>query len=274
MLLEPFNWNNCIAMLNTLYPPVTSSPAYQLAPNKLEEQRKMFLRYMHEVKENGSKVLIRLIDKEKRDGDPNGWGAVARTVEEYVRVACASIEKLSSAGITDGLAEGKISRRKVDSGVSFGSSNKSVRPETRDGSALSRDKTKSPPAIFPATSRNPSTTPSSRGGSTLERIARELRRMGRRNKLVVEEIINKPEELVEKSESPLSSQTKLSRSRSFRRMKSFGALGELRSANASTVSVANTASIGRSTGDAPSFDKYEMLQQRLRYEARNARKDS
>ena len=275
MSLEPFNKHNCVAMLNTLYPPVISTPpTSKLTPAVLKSQRDGFFRYIRAVEQNGSKVLNNLMLQGKRPGDSDGWGAVASTIDGYLRVACTSIAEFSEIGTAEQFAgsEEKLSRRKVDSGVSFGSSKQSARPETRDGSALMRDKAGSPPTVSSSTFRSPSVASSK--GSTLERIARELRRMGRRNKVDVEEIIVKPAHQVEGSDSPSSSQMKLSRSRSLRRMKSFGALGELRSANASTVSVANTAGHNRKTSEAPSFDKHEMQRQRLLYEARTSRKES
>ena len=275
MSLEPFNKHNCVAMLNTLYPPIISTPpTSKLTPAVLKSQRDGFFRYIRAVERNGSKVLDNLMLQGKRPGDSDGWGAVANTIDGYLRVACASIVEFGEIGTADQItgSEEKMSRRKVDSGVSFGSNKHTPRPETRDGSALTREKTNSPPVGSSSAFRSPSVA-SSRG-STLERIARELRRMGRRNKVDVEEIIVKSADQADSSDSPSSSQTKLSRSKSLRRMKSFGALGELRSANASTVSVANTAGHNRKASEAPSFDKHEMQRQRMLYEARNSRKES
>lgn len=274
MSLEPFNKHNCVAMLNTLYPPVISTPpTSKLTPAVLKSQRDGFFRYIQAVERNGSRVLNNLMLQGKRPGDSDGWGAVADTIDGYLRVACASIEEFSETGAAGQFAspEEKNCRRKVDSGVSFASSKRASRPETRDGSALTREKTKSPPTV-PSSFRSPSVA--STKGTTLERIARELRRMGRRNKTDVEEITTKTIDQSEKSDSPSSSQTKLSRSKSLRKLKSFGALGELRSANASTVSVADTAGHSRKASEAPSFDKHEMQRQRMLYEARTSRKES
>ena len=275
MSLEPFNKHNCVAMLNTLYPPVISTPpTSKLTPAVLKSQRDGFFRYIQAVERNGSRVLNNLMLQGKRPGDSDGWGAVADTIDGYLRVACASIEEFSETGTAGQFAspEEKNCRRKVDSGVSFASSKRASRPETRDGSALTREKTKSPPTVPSSRFRSPSVASSK--GTTLERIARELRRMGRRNKADVEETMTKPVDRSEKSDSPSSSQTKLSRSKSLRRLKSFGALGELRSANASTVSVGDTAGHGRKTSEAPSFDKDEMQRQRMLYEARTTRNES
>lgn len=274
MSLEPFNKHNCVAMLNTLYPPVISTPpTSKLTPAVLKSQRDGFFRYIQAVERNGSRVLNNLMLQGKRPGDSDGWGAVADTIDGYLRVACASIEEFSETGAAGQLAspEEKNCRRKVDSGVSFASSKRASRPETRDGSALTREKTKSPPTV-PSSFRSPSVASSK--GTTLERIARELRRMGRRNKTDAEEITTRTIDQAEKSDSPSSSQTKLSRSKSLRKLKSFGALGELRSANASTVSVADTTGHSRKASEAPSFDKHEMQRQRMLYEARTSRKES
>ncbi|KAI9712361.1 MAG: hypothetical protein M1820_001574 [Bogoriella megaspora] len=184
--LQPFNKHNCIAMLNTLYPPVminTSTPTTHLTPTVLQQQRDGWFKYIQAVEGKGPKVLQNLAEQGKRPGDANGWSALRHTLDSYLRTAssviteCSDINSLNSftalspTSSTDA-ETGKKRGRKADSGVSFTSnnSNETHRPSTSGSSGSSKltsITTPSPTTAMPAVSR----------GSTIERLAREIFRI-------------------------------------------------------------------------------------------------
>ena len=183
MRLEPFNKANCIAMLNTLYPPTTAAhPTRHLTSTVLSSQRAAFFRYITGVEKNGKNILSNVEKQGQREGDDNGWAAVRDIVDKYLRTANTIIEEcVDVLGPEYFEAEAEAFRRnerRADSGVSF---NTGDRPSTRESNVskprASTDKPlpKSPPRA--------ETAPLAvkKRGSTLERIARELRNLRNRN---------------------------------------------------------------------------------------------
>ncbi|KAI9816555.1 MAG: hypothetical protein M1827_001687 [Pycnora praestabilis] len=251
MSLLPFSKPNCIAMLNTLYPPSTATqPTPQLTSTILHSQRQGFFRYIQGVEKNGPKILDNLMEQGRRPdrGDENGWIGVRETLDSYLRTANGVIDECSEVAGVDNLIseteEQKRKGRKVDSGVSFATGD---RPSTSSSSSNSNNSTKDKP-LPPS----PVTTPS-KSGSTLEKIAREIRKM--RSRRQVDEIVKKEEKAKVKS---------------LKKMKSASALGDLRQKNSSATSIAGV-SIGAQT---PAFDMDEMRRERLLYEARANRAGS
>lgn len=186
MRLEPFNKANCIAMLNTLYPPTTvSAPTRQLTVAVLTSQRSGFFRYITAVEKNGKSILTTLENQGQRPGDTNGWPAVRDIVDKYLRTSGAVIEEcveVNGLEYFEPEAEAfRRSERRADSGVSFSSGD---RPSTGDSGStkprLSLDKPlpKSPPS---AAETEPLPPTFKRKGTRLERIARELRNLRNRN---------------------------------------------------------------------------------------------
>ncbi|MCJ1282873.1 hypothetical protein MMC26_002199 [Xylographa opegraphella] len=185
MRLAPFSKPNCIAMLNTLYPPTpTFPPTPQLTPTILSSQRNAFFRYIQAVERAGKGVLVNLEQQSRRPHEPNGWPVVRDIVDKYLRTANAVIDDcvaVASAADLD-LPAGKPGRR-ADSGVSFASSD---RPSTSTGhtsgsgggGGLNTDK---PLPASPRLQQACPPTPSKTRGSTLERIAREIRRIKTRS---------------------------------------------------------------------------------------------
>ncbi|MCJ1289125.1 hypothetical protein MMC34_000657 [Xylographa carneopallida] len=188
MRLVPFSKPNCIAMLNTLYPPTpTFPPTPQLTPTILTSQRNAFFRYIQAVERNGKGVLANLEQQSRRPHEPNGWPVVREIVDKYLRTANTVIDECGAVHTAEDLdpaAGGKPGRR-ADSGVSFASTD---RPSTSTGrSSLNTDKP------LPASPRQQQQqqqpqqqppcppTPSKSRGSTLERIAREIRRIKARS---------------------------------------------------------------------------------------------
>ncbi|KAL2223169.1 hypothetical protein M432DRAFT_40244 [Thermoascus aurantiacus ATCC 26904] len=171
MLLEPYNKANCLAMLNTLFPPVTSAtvqPTAQLTPKILQSHRDGFWRYISAFETNGRQILDKLIKQGAREGEETGWPSVRDVLDKYLRKANAIIDECFEVNGPDSLEEDFQSRghkgRKVDSGISFGSTDRP--PATSSGNSNG-------PALDKPLPPSPSTK-----SSTLERIAREIRKMG------------------------------------------------------------------------------------------------
>ncbi|MCJ1402197.1 hypothetical protein MMC11_005417 [Xylographa trunciseda] len=210
MRLSPFSKPNCIAMLNTLYPPAPSlPPTPQLTPTILTSQRNAFFRYIQAVERNGKAVLANLENQSRRPNEPNGWPVVREIVDKYLRTANTVIDEcvaVKSAADLEPASE--RSGRRADSGVSFASND---RPSTSTGrSSLNTDKP------LPASPRQPPCppTPSKTRGSTLERIAREIRRIKSRS------AENRAKDDVEGNAA-----AGLDKKRSLKKMKSTSALG-------------------------------------------------
>jgi hypothetical protein len=92
MALTPFNKHNCHAMLNTLYPPVeVSQPTSKLTIQMLKAQREGFFNYIRTVERQGPMCLQTLMQQGAKPGDPNGWPAVKRTLNNYLRLANSMI---------------------------------------------------------------------------------------------------------------------------------------------------------------------------------------
>ncbi|KZF21796.1 hypothetical protein L228DRAFT_278060 [Xylona heveae TC161] len=236
MSLEPFNKHNCVAMLNTLYPPSSNSqPTSQLTPTVLNSQRGGFFRYIQGVEKNGPKILETLMQQGRRPGEANGWPAVRDTLDMYLRTTNGVIEECSEVSGVEVFApeetDEKRKGRKVDSGVSFATDD---RPST-SSSYSGRDKPLPP---------SPPIHGSPKGGSTLEKIAREFRKMKSRNKA----------EDAAKDERP--------KSRGLRSMKSIGTLSDLKERNMSSPSFASS-----SNRQPPAFDVEAMQRQRMMWEA-------
>ncbi|KAL8945095.1 MAG: hypothetical protein Q9211_000368 [Gyalolechia sp. 1 TL-2023] len=165
MRLEPFSKANSIAMLNTLYPPTNSAPpTRQLTSAILETQRSTFFRYITAVEKNGKQVLKNLELQGKGPNDDNGWTAVRESVDKYLRTANGVIEECGEVTGPDTLdpnsQEYRRSERRADSGVSFGIA--------------------FPPTVYPPQPINAPPSPKKKG-TTLEKIARELRNLRARS---------------------------------------------------------------------------------------------
>ncbi|KAF2230214.1 hypothetical protein EV356DRAFT_454251, partial [Viridothelium virens] len=124
--LPPFNKFNCVAMLNTLYPPVvTAQPTTQLTPTVLAQQRDGWFRYITAVETNGAVVLANLTNQGRRPGDENGWPALRSSLDMYLRTAtvviaeCTDVPSLQQ--FSNGPQQSRAAKRgrKADSGVSF-----------------------------------------------------------------------------------------------------------------------------------------------------------
>lgn len=227
MRLEPFSKANSIAMLNTLYPPTTAiPPTRQLTAHILESQRNAFFRYIQAVERNGKGVLKNLELQGQRKDDENGWAVVREAVDKYLRTSNGVIEEcleVTGPGHFDPESEAnRRNDRRADSGVSFATGD---RPSTSGSSGgrsnISADKPLpvSPPRTAPP-ARSPASAPSTpkKRGTTLEKIAREIRNLRSRND--VKEISS--------NYNSNSTGTKELKGRSLKKMKSTSSIGGLK----------------------------------------------
>ena len=239
MRLEPFSKANSIAMLNTLYPPAAvSPPTRQLTTHILASQRSAFFRYITGVEQNGKGILKNLEHQGQRPGDANGWAVVRDIVDKYLRTANGVIEECLE--VTDpeyfslDAETYRRNERRADSGVSFATGD---RPST---SSSIQSRTGPPPVnkplpLSPHRQKPPQMTShtSKKRGTTLERIARELRNLRNRND-VKEISLNSHRantDLGAINNSSANSSKESSKSRGLRKMKSTSSINTARKPN-------------------------------------------
>jgi hypothetical protein len=162
-------------MLNTLFPPVTTAtvqPTSQLTPKILQSQRDGFWRYISAVETNGKHVLNKVIQQGAREGDETGWPLVRDALDKYLRLANAMIGECAEVNGRESLEDDSSYRthkgRKVDSGISFSSAERPALINTSYNMTAVLDKPLPPSPTFSKKSSS----------STLERIAKEFRKMG------------------------------------------------------------------------------------------------
>lgn len=193
MRLEPFSKANSLAMLNTLYPPDTMlPPTRQLTTTILTSQRNAFFRYVKAVEKNGKDILKNLEHQGERPGDANGWAVVREIVDKYLRTANGIIEECQEITGPNSLdptsSEYHRAERRTDSGISFATAD---RPSTSSSNGSrnnsipsnnSRTNSLKPLPECPSTElpHLPTSSPKKRG-TTLEKIAREIRNLRARN---------------------------------------------------------------------------------------------
>ena len=307
--LVPFNKSNCIAMLNTLYPPTGLQTAHfvqptaQLTPTILSTQRNGFFRYITAVEKNGTAVLASLMDQHKRADDETGWTVLQETVDRYLRMANAVIDECHEVGGRDGsgarspavasfgsTADDDGPRRKFGSGTSFTSSNDSsnrnsgqshhTRPSTSSSVSLhSRATSKDKP--LPDRPALDDAGPSKPAGSTLERIARELRKMKSRGDLKDANRSRPSTTVAARSPdvdmadaapppTPPGRDRKLLPKMSLRRMRSNSALRERDINTPPSVPASRDGPAGEVP--VPAFDVDEMRRRRMLWEAQQKKK--
>jgi hypothetical protein len=260
-------------MLNTLYPPVMATqPTAKLKEETLMSQREGYFKYIQTVEKRGVKCLQTLMNQGAKDDEPNGWAAVKRTLDQYLILSNSIIKECWDVNAipyddaviqpqalkthsTEATETTKRNGRKVDSGFSFSSNG----THSKNASTSSNKSTYSQPPT-------PS-TPVGRSGSTLERIARELRKIRPKSRIEVTEMIpQRTDEELQKENSlyPPASQKSKGVSR-LRKMRSLGSLNDLKHNNSSAASLKSVGGVG-----GPSFDPYEMKRQREAFERRAA----
>ena len=99
----PFNKNNCVAMLNTLFPPqISTQPTSNYTLATLTDQKNLrdsLFKYIQSVEKSGPQALETLMQQGKATGDRNGWVAVAKTLDMYLQLANGIIRE--SAEVID-----------------------------------------------------------------------------------------------------------------------------------------------------------------------------
>ena len=216
MRLEPFSKANSIAMLNTLYPPsMSTAPTRQITIHILNSQRSAFFRYIQGVEKNGKAILKNLEQQGQRLNDANGWIVVRDVVDKYLRAANGVIEEcleVSGPEYFDPEIEAhRRSDRRADSGVSFAPGE---RPSTSSSTGSKSNfpmKDKPLPASLAHSGSPVPPTPKKRG-TTLEKIAREIRNLRSRSD-------------VKEMSSNHSSEVKEPKVRSLKKMKSTSSIG-------------------------------------------------
>ena len=297
MSLAPFNKANCLAMLNTLYPPMMPNipfvpPTAQLTAQILSTQRQGFFKYITEVEKKGKGVLSSLIGQHKRPGDASGWPSLRDTLDNYLRMAGGILDQCfeitspmtSPTAASFTLPEGdEETRRKVDSGISFGSSASSnryseqshvTRPSTSSSySTHNRKESREKQLLdkpLPTPAEEDETIKVKPASSTLERIARELRKIRSRGHMR-DASRGRPETTVPEDfpEAPVILQPVPPKDRSLRLRKS---LRKMRSNSALRETDGNSRPSSRTEGygdraTTPNFDAEEMKQHRKAWEA-------
>ena len=217
MRLTPFNKQNCIAMLNALYPPhYPHLPTVQLTETILNAQRNAFFRYIQAVEKSGRGVLASLELSGRRPGSLNGWPVVRDLVDVYLARAneiiaeCMAIQGPESFG-----------GKRADSGVSFGSHDTTLTANSFGGPSAACSSTSSaflekplppqPPPPQPPACDEVAPLMKKKKSSRLESFARELRRM-------------RSKSADHKDELDLRASAKASSFRSLRKMRSTSAL--------------------------------------------------
>ncbi|KAF2213405.1 hypothetical protein CERZMDRAFT_38933 [Cercospora zeae-maydis SCOH1-5] len=239
--LQPFHKHNCVAMLNTLYPPAgiteQAQPTTLLTPTVLKSQRDGFFKYVQAVEKSGPRILNTLMQQGKAPLDINGWDAVVRNLSMYLQVANSMINECIHLGID---VASEVPRtpakhvRKADSSASFDSI-----PETEQRG----------PPTSPTSSVRPK-TPSggNRRGTGMERLARGLKSIGRSRTEATEMITDY--ELPDAAPTPDRPL--------LRKMRSLGALSERKTSGLGSRQPSNT----------PAFDVEAMRKERAVIEAR------
>jgi hypothetical protein len=172
MMLEPFNKPNCLAMLNTLFPPsVANHPTRQLTSEVLIRHRDGFFAYINSVEARGNGVLQDFMKQGAREGEETSWPLFREALDKYLQATGDIINKCRDTIGRDMLEEESRDwghKRNTDSGVSFGSSDRPTTAGDRTSSGSSIDKPLPP---------SPEIKAPKASGSTLERIAKELRKI-------------------------------------------------------------------------------------------------
>lgn len=322
--IVPYNKTNCIAMLNTLYPPPPpdspppAQPTAQITPQILAVQRSGFFRYINAVEQSGKGVLKSVYEQNKNPDDESGYTRLRDYLDQYLRMAINIIDECYE--ITGGYSAmsspttssfnatffpsntAEDPRRKVDSGISFGTANSSnrnsagshaTRPSTSTRSSLStHSRTASSthkllpekPLPVPTDEEDNDPTPVKPAGTKLERIARELRRIRSRGSIRSQSRSRHSAPVVAEDEpmpdvptpppTPGKDRT-LRFKRSLRNIRG-SSIGVLREKDGNSRPATATASGRNSSEEAsspekavPAFDVEQMKARRLEWEAKS-----
>ena len=182
MRLSPFNKQNCISMLNILYPPTYGSiPTSQLTETTLNAQRNAYFRYIQAVEKNGKDVLINLEQASKRSGETNGWSVVRDIVDVYLFKAKSLIDDYRSAKNPMDFQIINNKEKRSVSDVSTTSSNSDLSMSEQSSVFSTRSSTARRPTTSSCSS-SPISEASSTFSHTIERKSHPFERFTRRLK--------------------------------------------------------------------------------------------
>ncbi|KAJ6020617.1 hypothetical protein N7540_006121 [Penicillium herquei] len=173
MMLDPKDKANHIAMLNSLFPPAdknTFAPTSLMNHITLRGHREGLFQYITSVYDKGPDILSPIVSQGARPGYNTVWIDTWETLDRYLVLVTEVIDEclmITDPPVQEEPTTPRTPRkgRKVDSGISFGSDSV-IHP-----SEFAADK---PLPNFPL----PPTEHSTSIGSSLERLGKEIRRMG------------------------------------------------------------------------------------------------
>ncbi|CAG7980025.1 unnamed protein product [Penicillium salamii] len=186
MMLQPYNKANCIALLNTLFPPVrydSPPPTQHLSHKHLENHRDSFFKFitLFDIK---PEILEPVMTQGARPGDGTSWPALRDAFDRYLGMVLEMIDECALVNEPAQLTKSGHSRR-TDSGISFEpqptlclatlSRSTPSRPTTSHSSGQASDIEKPLPE-FPAP-----TDGASKHGSILERLAFSVSTWGKKD---------------------------------------------------------------------------------------------
>jgi hypothetical protein len=254
---------------------MSAQPTTKLTIPLLMQQRDGFFNYIKHVEKRGPSILENLMKQGAKNDEENGWPAVKRTLDNYLHMANTMIIESQEVSNMDlNVNFGAISKtpfipaseprviRKTDSGVSFNSDGKHSKTASTSSSQSAMST-----AMSTSSRTTMSSFESSRGSSTLERLAREFKKMRPRTRIVVDEIVQQPAYsnlptptdlgFGKENTTPLPPTPTKTRFPALRKMRSLGALGDLKHNNSSVTS------LRKNEGHA--FDPVAMRRQREEY---------
>ncbi|OOQ83084.1 hypothetical protein PEBR_38575 [Penicillium brasilianum] len=184
ILLEPRNKHNHIALLNTLYPPISPgavTPTPQLTYQILKMHRDAFFKTINKVSPRDTDAVHQMIHQGEGEEGEGSWPAVHKTLEKFLDLVNEMIDECvlvnEPSHFDESHSSSRSKTRKVDSGCSFGTTG-----STGSDMSIAEGVIDKPLPQFPIpTDENEGNT--SNKGSVLERLARELRSLGPAAKL-------------------------------------------------------------------------------------------
>ncbi|KAJ5487052.1 hypothetical protein N7530_001352 [Penicillium desertorum] len=121
MMLEPFDKANCLALLNTLLPPLhrgSSTPTQQLSVGILANHRDTFFKFITTYESDPS-ILEPVMKQGARPGEENGWPALYDAMDRYLNAVLEMIDECVLINEPCQISKSGVQRR-TDSGISFG----------------------------------------------------------------------------------------------------------------------------------------------------------
>ncbi|KAJ5130573.1 uncharacterized protein N7515_006612 [Penicillium bovifimosum] len=120
MMLEPFNKANCLALLNTLFPPIhpgSTAPTQQCSIAALQAHRDTFFSLITNFEADPS-ILEPIMAQGARPGEENGWPALHEAIERYMTAVLETIDECTLVTEPCQIGSSGVQRR-IDSGISF-----------------------------------------------------------------------------------------------------------------------------------------------------------